>query len=107
MSEINEIVMDKTDLDELIQEVEEETQANPTYDNHCRSFLLNLKRSWRRVPPQDVMRRRFQKLAGIINNKTLAALTLPSGQRITFDELPHWWGVVRYKVCGFKYETYE
>jgi hypothetical protein len=105
-----EVVLDETDLDELIQELEAETEGETDeqvkYDKCCRSFLLNLKRSWNRVPKKELMRYRFQKLAGIIDNKTLAALTLPDGTRITFKELPHWWDVVRYKICGFKYETY-
>ena len=105
-----EVVLDETDLDELIEELEAEVdgETNPQvkYDKSCRSFLLNLKRSWNRVPKKELMRYRFQKLAGIIDNKTLAALTLPDGTRITFKELPHWWDVVRYKICGFKYETY-
>jgi len=110
MSNIKEIAVDETDLDEIIQELEREvdgeTDEQVKYNKSCRSFLLNLKRSWNRVPKKELMRYRFQKLAGIIDNKTLAALTLPDGTRITFKELPHWWDVVRYKICGFKYETY-
>lgn len=107
----NEVeVMDETELDGLIRELEaeadEETNEQVKYNKSCQSFLLNLRRSWNRVPKKDMMRYRFQKLAGIINNKTLASLTLPDGTRITFEELPHWWDVVRYKICGFKYETY-
>lgn len=106
-----EVVLDETDLDELIQELETEidgeTNEQVKDDKSCRSFLLNLKRSWTRVPKKELMRYRFQQLAGIIDNKTLASLTLPEGTRITFKELPHWWDVVRYKICGFKYETYE
>lgn len=105
-----EVVMDETDLDEIIQEleteIEGETNEQVKYDKSCRSFLLNLKRSWNRVSKKELMRYRFQKLAGIIDNKTMAALTFPNGQRITFKEFPHWWDVVRYKICGFKYETY-
>lgn len=110
MSNIQEIAMDETDLDELLTELKNEvdTEVDPQvkYEKSCQSFLLNLKRSWNRVPSKDLMRYRFQKLAGIINNKTLASLTLPNGTRITFEELPHWWDVIRYKICGFKYETY-
>jgi hypothetical protein len=105
-----EVVLDETDLDELIQELEAEvdgeTDEQVKYNKSCRSFLLNFKRSWNRVPKKELMRYRFQKLAGIIDNKTMASLTLPEGTRITFKELPHWWDVVRYKICGFKYETY-
>lgn len=105
-----EVVLDETDLDELIQELEAEvdgeTDEQVKYNKSCRSFLLNLKRSWNRVPKKDTMRYRFQQLAGIIDNKTMASLTLPEGTRIAFKELPHWWDVIRYKICGFKYETY-
>jgi len=110
MSNIKEIALDETDLDEIIEELEAEVEGetNPQvkYDKSCRSFLLNLKRSWNRVPKKDLFRRRMQTLAGIIDNKTLASLTLPDGTRIMFKELPHWWDVIRYKICGFKYETY-
>ena len=75
-----EVVLDETDLDELIQELEAEvdgeTDPQVKYDKSCRSFLLNLKRSWNRVPKKELMRYRFQKLAGIIDNKTLASLTM-------------------------------
>ena len=111
MNSKGECEVDETDLDELIEalegEVDEETDEQVKYNKSCRSFLLNLKRSWNRVPKKETLRYRFQQLAGIIDNKTLASLTLPEGTRITFKELPHWWDVVRYKICGFKYETYE
>lgn len=110
MTNIKEIGIDETNLDELIQELETEVEKEPDKqvkrDKCCRLFLSNLMRSWNRVSKKDQMRYRFWKLAGIIDNKTLASLTLPNGSRITFKELPHWWDVVRYKICGFKYETY-
>jgi hypothetical protein len=108
MNKASEYEVTETDVNEIIQELETEGETNKQvkYDKCCRSFLLNLKHSWNRVPKKDTMRYRFQQLAGIINNKAIASLTLPSGSRITFDELPHWWDVVRYKICGFKYETY-
>ena len=94
------------EIDELIDELEGETQDKAYEKQVCRSFFLNFWRSWTRIPRKEYMRYRFQKLAGIIHNKTLAALTLPTGDRITFVELPSWYDVLKYKLCGFKYETY-
>lgn len=91
------------DLDEVIQELEEEIE---TPNKPCRSLWCNVRRSWTRPKPERQMVVRFQKLAGIISDKTVAALILPNGQRVEFKSLPHWWDVVRYKLAGFIYETY-
>ena len=53
-----------------------------------------------------MMVHRFQMLAGIIDNSIVASVTLPNGARVDFRELPAWWWVIRFKLCGFKYETY-
>ncbi len=93
-------------LEELLDELKEE-EANEQYKQQvCRSFFFNFWRSWTRIPRKELLRYRFQKLAGIIGSKTVASLTLPNGVKTTFTELPPWYDVIRYKVCGFKYETY-
>lgn len=118
--ETEEVLIEGEEIDELIRELEAEAKdessnccevkenkiVQVSKSEGCTSVWRNFWKSWNRVPKKDMMRYRFQKLAGIINNKTIASLTLPNGTRITFDELPHWWDVVRYKICGFKYETY-
>ena len=120
IKEIEEV--SEEEIDELIRTLEEEADDESVNEPQndakedklfpvsksegCTSVWCNFWKSWNRVPKKELMRYRFQKLAGIIDNKTLASLTLPEGTRITFKELPHWWDVVRYKICGFKYETY-
>jgi hypothetical protein len=94
------------ELEELLDEVKEESDDQAYQRQVCRKLWPNFWRSWTRGPRKEYMRYRFQKLAGIIGDKTLASLTLPNGSKIKFTELPPWYDVLRYKICGFKYETY-
>jgi hypothetical protein len=114
--EIEESVSE-TDIDQIIEELEaevsdenEDTIGKPFQPLKkqvgCRSFWQNFKRSWFRSPPKSGMVHRFQTLAGIIDNSVVASVTLPNGARVDFRELPAWWWVIRFKLCGFKYETY-
>lgn len=112
-SNIVETDVDEVDIDELIRELEaesgeeEEDVLQVSKPKPCCSFAQNFVRSWTRPKPESQMVFRFKKLAGIINDKIVASLTLPSGERVEFKSLPHWWDVIRYKIAGFKYETYE
>jgi hypothetical protein len=45
---------------------------------------------------------RFQRLAGITNKKTVGFLYLPENNKIEFKEIPKWYNIIRYKICGFK-----
>jgi hypothetical protein len=107
-----ECELDEICLDELLDELkyddvdEEEEVQQISKPKPCCSFAQNFVRSWTRPKPESQMVFRFKKLAGIINDKIVASLTLPSGERVEFKSLPHWWDVVRYKIAGFKYETY-
>ena len=101
----DELLVDE-EIHELLDELKEEEEIKEYKQQICHSFFLNFWRSWTRVPQKEHMRYRFQKLAGIIGNKTLASLSLPNGTKSTFTELPPWYDVIRYKICGFKYETY-
>lgn len=110
MKETDETITE-TELDELIDELQgevdlvEEPKTTSNNNTTTTSFWKNLQRSWYRKP-KTTMAMRFQKLAGIVDNKIVAVLTLPSGQRVEFKELPSWKDVIRYKICGFKYETF-
>jgi hypothetical protein len=102
---VDEIELDEL-LDELKNETEEEEVQQVSKTKPCRTFYRNFYRSWNKPKAGRSMVVRFQKLAGIISDKTVAALILPDGRRIEFKSLPHWWDVIRYKLAGFTYETY-
>lgn len=110
---IVETDVDEVDIDELIRELEaesgeeEEDVLQVSKPKPCCSFAQNFVRSWTKPKPESQMVFRFKKLAGIINDKVVASLTLPTGERVEFKSLPHWWDVIRFKLAGFKYETYE
>jgi len=116
-------VLPDIDLNEIIDETLSELEGEDILKNQktciesklsetnrnvpCRSFWKNIYRSWTKPSPERKMVVRFQKLAGIISGNTVAALILPNNQRVEFKELPPWWNVLRYKIAGFTYETYE
>ena len=95
--------MTETDLDELLLELEDDAVEKP----QGRSFWKNLYRSWTRPKAERKFALRMQQLAGIISTKTVAAVILPDGKRIEFTTLPPVLDVIRYKIAGFIYETYE
>jgi hypothetical protein len=105
-----ENALDEITLDELLNELKNETTDEEEEEvgkpKSCCNFSRNFYRSWTRPAPDRQMVVRFQKLAGIVSDKVVAALILPDGQRVEFKTLPHWWNVIRYKIAGFKYETY-
>ena len=108
-----ETVLDETDLNELVRELEAEVDLDQDIraqgklgNKPCREFWKNVCKSWTKPKPHRQFVVRFQKLAGIISNKVVAVLILPNNQRVEFTELPHWKDVIRYKLAGFTYETY-
>ena len=49
------------------------------------------------------MKSRFHVLAGIVQEDTLATLTIPNGSTIVeFKTLPTWFEKLKYKLCGFE-----
>lgn len=105
-SKIEEDELDDITLNELLDELKEQECEEEEPSNRCRSFFKNVYRSWTRPKGGRQMVVRFQKLAGIIDNRVAAALILPDGRRIEFKELPTWWNVIRFKLAGLTYETY-
>ena len=88
------------EIDEIIDELESEMDE-PSKDKKP-SFFHNLMLSIYRQKPNP-LRCRFQKLAGITKIEPKAKLTIGNN---TFDlqEIPPWYDVIRYKLCGFKFE---
>jgi hypothetical protein len=99
----DEDLLVEQELEELLDEVEAENEDVP---------LVRQASLWKRVqylfghyPKKSSMVYRFQRLAGIVKNDTVAALTI-NNQRVFFKQHPKWHEIFRYKLCGFKYETY-
>ena len=104
----DEVELTVEDIDEIVDELEKEIRISPLLDDRpaCKSFWKNIRKSLTGVPKGESMRYRFQKLAGIIGDKAVASLFI-NGQRVELTELPRWYDVIRFKLCGFKYETYD
>jgi hypothetical protein len=92
--------LESEEIDEIIDELESEVDELPKTKKS--SFFHNLMLSFYRQKPNP-MRCRFQKLAGITKVEPKAKLTIGNN---TFDlqEIPPWYDVIRYKLCGFKFE---
>ena len=92
--------VNREEVDEIIDELESEMDE-PSKDKKP-SFFHNLMLSIYRQKPSP-LRCRFQKLAGITKVEPAAKLTIGNN---TFDlqEIPPWYDVIRYKLCGFKFE---
>lgn len=123
------ITMTGEELDEVITELEQEVsyddstresfvedneKAQKEMEKECkkrakrndpsafwRNFWYCLYKPWRK----SEMVKKFQKLAGITPD-CVARVTVNKTQ-IEFVELPMWYDVIRYKVCGFKLEVYR
>ncbi len=89
-----------TDIEEIIEELEEESDYVAKAKKS--SFIQNLITSFYRQKP-NMMVLRFQKLAGITKVNPAARLTIGKD---TFDltEIPPWYNILRYTLCGFKFE---
>lgn len=107
----NELTSDSLDeiLNELEQEIKNEVEVNvvetelPPKKSQNR-FLRNLKYCIYR-PRLSKLAIHFQRLAGI-KPDFVATVTLPNDIRVELQELPKWYDVIRYQVCGFKLKIY-
>lgn len=97
--------VDENDLDELIDELEEEIRGEPE-EVKSPSLFENLRPSFNRKKLNNghAMRCRFQKLAGIARVSPAATLTI-GDNKFELSQIPPWYDVLRYKICGFKYEV--
>lgn len=93
------------ELDELIEELENEDSPKETPKEKS-SFIQDLVTSWHRdkINGNQNMRCRFQKLAGIVPRIPPATLTI-GDTTVGLSEIPHWYDVLKYKLCGFKYRV--
>ena len=98
----NDIEIDPV-IDELIEELENEDGV--VEEQEKPSFIQYLKASFRRktINRRNAMRCRFQKLAGITQFVPPATLTI-GNTTVGLSEIPPWYDVLRYKLCGFKYQ---
>jgi hypothetical protein len=90
------------DIDELLDELEEEVSGEPIKKVKKPSFIQNLVASFYRQKP-STMRCRFQKLAGIMKVEPAAKLTIGNNM-VELSEIPAWYNMLRYTLCGFKLE---
>ena len=90
----------------LINELENENISPKQEDIKKPSFIQNLIASFHRdrINNHQYIKCRFQKLAGISPTTTVAKLTISN---TTFDlmKIPPWYDIIRFKICGFKYEV--
>jgi hypothetical protein len=92
----------ESDLDEVLSDLENECFNGPTENRKKPSFIQNMVASFYRQKP-STLRCRFQKLAGITKIEPAAKLTIGTN---TFElsEIPPWYNILRYTLCGFKFE---
>lgn len=90
------------DLDELLSELEEEVSETPAEKVKKPSFAQTFIASFYRQKPSPMVMK-FQKLAGITKTEPAAKLTIGNN---TFElpEIPAWYNMLRYTLCGFKLE---
>jgi hypothetical protein len=100
---IQEIEVDETDLDEMINELIHEAVPEKKSFRVPRWIRQMIVRPKKLSP----MVEKFRRLAGIVKRDTVATLVLPNGTLINFTELPPWHLVLRYKLCGFTYYEKE
>lgn len=91
------------DIEELLDEVEAEQKKELVPHPSLRKRIQYL---FGYYPKKKGMVYKFQRLAGIIDGDTVAALVLPNDQRVFFKQYPKWHQILRWKICGFKYESY-
>ncbi len=101
----DEDLLVEQDLTELLDEVEAEVEAEGKPLVRNPSLWKRVQYLFGRYPKKSGMVYKFQRLAGIIHNDTVAAVVV-NNQRVFFKQHPKWHEIFRYKLCGFKYETY-
>jgi hypothetical protein len=109
MTNTTECDVTEAEVDKLMNELGQElgVEDNTPIKPNGQSFWQNLKKSWTKPKEDRKFALRLQRLAGIITDKDVAALILPDGQTVIFKQLPSWKDVIRYKIAGLTYETYE
>ena len=103
------------EIDEMIEELENDVDMDISSEFDCgsirkkepkkSSFISNLivSLSREKINSQRQMTCRFQKLAGIRTMTPAARLTIGK-QIFDLQEIPPWYDVIRYKLCGCKFE---
>ena len=99
VDELEEFTSD--DLDGILYEFEEEVSGKPVKKIKEPSFVQNMVASFYRQKP-STMRFRFQKLAGI--KVEPAAKLIIGNNTVELSEIPAWYNMLRYTLCGFKLE---
>lgn len=66
------------------------------------NFIFSLYR--KRHNDEFGMKHRFQILSNIKTDPAVAKLKLKDNIVVNLTEIPHWYDIIRYKVCGFEYE---
>ena len=76
-------------------------------ENTQPSFFQNLSHSLNRetINKRNTFKNRFRLLVGIKTSPEVARLTIKEGVSVDLLEIPKWYDVIRYKLCGFKYEV--
>jgi len=100
----------RDNLDEAIDILEKENdEAIDDMDltiHKNTSFIQNLIQSLSyKKSSTNGLKYRFQKMAGIksVDTTSISKLTIDD-KTIGFDYIPKWYNIIRYKVCGFKFE---
>ena len=70
--------------------------------NACRKTILNIKYFFHGNPPTP-FKRRMQRLAGI-KHENIARVIVSDDKVIEFSELPSPIQVLKFRLCGFRYE---
>lgn len=94
--------VNEEDIDEILTELEEEVSGKPVKKVKKPSFIQNLVASFYRQKPSTMVCR-FQKLAGITKVEPAAKLTIGNNV-VELSEIPPWYNILRYTLCGFKFE---
>ena len=111
---IEEDGVTKEDLDEMIDELESgiatitsTTSTDEEVEIKKPSFFQNLSSSLHRgkINERNNFKNRFRLLAGINTSPAVARLTIKEGVAVDLTEIPKWYDIIRYKLCGFKYEV--
>ena len=102
----SEDVSEAEDVDDQWNDWNEDVKEGPEEEKKNPSFFQNLFDSFHRnkINQRHSMICRFQKLAGINVPKPLAILTIGENE-FQLSKIPPWYDIIRFKVCGFKYET--
>lgn len=104
----------KEDLDEMVDELASESNSTTTTTTDSEesqstqpSFYESLSPSFyrKKINERNNFKNRLRLLAGIKASPSVARLTIKEGVVVDLIEIPKWYDVIRYKLCGFKYEV--